>query len=58
MTRLAKLPQIMLAPKGARRIKADHPALPLTIPDRRPARDNTDRLRDLASRLAKHDGPH
>jgi uncharacterized protein (DUF849 family) len=33
MTRLAKLPQIMLAPNGARRTKADHPALPLTIPE-------------------------
>ncbi|RMD50249.1 MAG: 3-keto-5-aminohexanoate cleavage protein [Alphaproteobacteria bacterium] len=29
--RLAVLPPIMLAPNGARRTKADHPALPLTI---------------------------
>lgn len=31
MTRLATLPPIMLAPNGARRTKADHPALPVTI---------------------------
>jgi len=31
MTRLASLPRIMLAPNGARRTKADHPALPMTI---------------------------
>lgn len=31
MTRLASLPPIMLAPNGARRTKADHPALPVTI---------------------------
>ncbi|MFV1878468.1 3-keto-5-aminohexanoate cleavage protein [Nioella sp.] len=31
MTRLTVLPQIMLAPNGARKTKADHPALPMTI---------------------------
>lgn len=31
MSRLATLPAIMLAPNGARRTKADHPALPMTI---------------------------
>lgn len=31
MTRLTSLPQIMLAPNGARKTKADHPALPMTI---------------------------
>lgn len=31
MSRLSVLPQIMLAPNGARRTKADHPALPITI---------------------------
>ncbi|MDN2567769.1 3-keto-5-aminohexanoate cleavage protein [Aquibium sp. A9E412] len=31
MSRLARLPRIMLAPNGARRGKADHPALPVTI---------------------------
>lgn len=31
MTRLLPLPQIMVAPNGARRGKADHPALPVTI---------------------------
>ncbi len=31
MTRLSKLPRIMLAPNGARKTKADHPALPITI---------------------------
>lgn len=31
MSRLKPLPRIMLAPNGARRSKADHPALPLTI---------------------------
>lgn len=31
MTRLAPLPRVMLAPNGARRTKADHPALPVTI---------------------------
>jgi len=31
MTRLSPLPRIMLAPNGARRGKADHPALPMTI---------------------------
>lgn len=31
MTRLATLPCIMLAPNGARKTKADHPALPVTI---------------------------
>lgn len=31
MTRLTSLPHIMLAPNGARKTKADHPALPLTI---------------------------
>lgn len=33
MSRLAVLPRIMVAPNGARRSKADHPALPLTIPE-------------------------
>jgi len=33
MTRLASLPPIMLAPNGARRTRADHPALPMTIPE-------------------------
>lgn len=32
MTRLAVLPAIMVAPNGARRGKADHPELPVTIP--------------------------
>ncbi|WP_353475301.1 3-keto-5-aminohexanoate cleavage protein [Salipiger sp. H15] len=32
MSRLATLPRIMLAPNGARRTRADHPALPETIP--------------------------
>lgn len=31
MSRLATLPSIMVAPNGARRSKADHPALPITI---------------------------
>ena len=31
MSRLSSLPPIMLAPNGARRTKADHPALPVTI---------------------------
>ncbi len=31
MSRLNTLPPIMLAPNGARRTKADHPALPVTI---------------------------
>jgi len=31
MSRLARLPAIMVAPNGARRTKADHPALPMTI---------------------------
>ncbi len=31
MTRLLPLPQIMVAPNGARRGKADHPGLPVTI---------------------------
>lgn len=31
MTRLTSLPHIMLAPNGARKTKADHPALPMTI---------------------------
>lgn len=31
MTRLSTLPAIMLAPNGARRTRADHPALPMTI---------------------------
>lgn len=31
MTRLSPLPRVMLAPNGARRTKADHPALPITI---------------------------
>lgn len=31
MSRLATLPAIMVAPNGARRTKADHPALPVTI---------------------------
>jgi len=33
VSRLAVLPRIMVAPNGARRSKADHPALPLTIPE-------------------------
>jgi 3-keto-5-aminohexanoate cleavage enzyme len=33
MTRLSPLPRIMVAPNGARRGKADHPALPVTIPE-------------------------
>ena len=33
MSRLAPLPRIMLAPTGARRSPADHPALPVTIPE-------------------------
>lgn len=33
MSRLARLPRIMVAPNGARRTKADHPALPVTIPE-------------------------
>lgn len=32
-SRLATLPRIMVAPTGARRSKADHPALPLSIPE-------------------------
>ncbi len=31
MSRLAALPRIMLAPNGARRTRADHPALPETV---------------------------
>jgi 3-keto-5-aminohexanoate cleavage enzyme len=31
MNRLTPLPQVMLAPNGARRTKADHPALPISI---------------------------
>ncbi|WP_370205983.1 3-keto-5-aminohexanoate cleavage protein [Pararhodobacter marinus] len=31
MSRLSPLPRIMVAPNGARRTKADHPALPVTI---------------------------
>ena len=31
MTRLAVLPPVMVAPNGARRGKADHPAMPITI---------------------------
>lgn len=31
MSRLATLPALMVAPNGARRDKADHPALPITI---------------------------
>ena len=31
MSRLRSLPRIMVAPNGARRTKADHPALPMTI---------------------------
>lgn len=31
MTRLATLPAVMVAPNGARRTGADHPALPMTI---------------------------
>ena len=31
MTRIPPLPQIMVAPNGARRTRADHPALPMTI---------------------------
>lgn len=31
MTRLAPLPRVMVAPNGARKSKADHPALPITI---------------------------
>ncbi|MEJ6394972.1 3-keto-5-aminohexanoate cleavage protein [Gymnodinialimonas sp. 2305UL16-5] len=31
MTRFQTLPRVMLAPNGARRMKADHPALPITI---------------------------
>jgi 3-keto-5-aminohexanoate cleavage enzyme len=27
----AKLPRLMVAPNGARKIKKDHPAVPLTI---------------------------
>jgi 3-keto-5-aminohexanoate cleavage enzyme len=30
---MTPLPQIMVAPNGARRRKADHPALPITIPE-------------------------
>lgn len=30
---LTALPRIMVAPNGARRTKADHPALPITIPE-------------------------
>jgi 3-keto-5-aminohexanoate cleavage enzyme len=33
MNRLSPLPQIMVAPNGARRGKRDHPALPVTIPE-------------------------
>ena len=33
MSRLSVLPRIMVAPNGARRGKADHPALPVTIPE-------------------------
>lgn len=33
MSRLCPLPTIMVAPNGARRGKADHPALPVTIPE-------------------------
>jgi 3-keto-5-aminohexanoate cleavage enzyme len=33
MSRLCPLPRIMVAPNGARRGKADHPALPVTIPE-------------------------
>ena len=31
MSRLATLPEIMLAPNGARRSKHDHPRLPITV---------------------------
>lgn len=31
MSRLSVLPRVMVAPNGARRTKADHPALPMTI---------------------------
>jgi uncharacterized protein (DUF849 family) len=27
----AKLPRLMVAPNGARKVKKDHPAVPLTI---------------------------
>lgn len=33
MSRLSPLPALMVAPTGARRGKADHPALPVTIPE-------------------------
>lgn len=33
MSRLSTLPRVMVAPNGARRTKADHPALPVTIPE-------------------------
>lgn len=33
MSRLTTLPRVMVAPNGARRGKADHPALPVTIPE-------------------------
>lgn len=33
MTRLLHLPRIMVAPNGARRSRADHPALPMTLDD-------------------------
>jgi 3-keto-5-aminohexanoate cleavage enzyme len=33
MSRLSILPAIMVAPNGARRSKADHPALPVSIPE-------------------------
>lgn len=33
MANMLELPNIMVAPNGARRMKNDHPALPLTIPE-------------------------
>jgi uncharacterized protein (DUF849 family) len=33
MNRLSPLPDVMVAPNGARRGKVDHPALPVTIPE-------------------------
>lgn len=28
---IAQLPEVMVAPKGARRTREDHPALPITV---------------------------
>ena len=33
MNRFSKLPELMIAPNGARKTKKDHPNLPITIPE-------------------------